>query len=174
MPVNHVEIYFSAELPNPDLISLTASATPGLAALQCYEDDDDYLHVKLEPQDLPQSINAVAQENPLDFFELQQNDAPLDLLREQMKDANIREVITWISQRKNTDSLYSNWELKKNHKQLPRLELVKGVLHRKFFGNTVKTSYTGKTSCDNMSSQNIYAKNFYMVSMIVNSVGILE
>ena len=50
-----------------------------------------------------------------------------------MKDPNISEVITWISQRKNPDTLHSNWELKKYHKQLPRLELVKGIFYRKFF-----------------------------------------
>ena len=70
MPVKHVEFDFSAESPNPDLTALTPSTTSGLAALQCYEDEDDYLEVELEPQDLPQSINALAQENPLDFFEL--------------------------------------------------------------------------------------------------------
>ena len=55
-----------------------------------------------------------------------------------MKDPNIREAITWISQRKNPDTLYSNWELKKYQKQLPRLELVKGILYRKFFDKTGK------------------------------------
>ena len=94
MPVNHVEIDFLAESPNPDLTALTASTTSGLAALQCYEDDDDYLDVKLEPQGLPQSINALAQENTHAFFELLQNDAPLDLLSKQMKAANILKVIT--------------------------------------------------------------------------------
>ena len=103
MPVKHVEIDFSAESPNPDLTALTPSTASGLAALQCYE--DDYLEVELEPQDLPQSINALAQDNSLDFFELQDRDTPLDLLREQMKDPNIREAITWISQRKTPDTL---------------------------------------------------------------------
>ena len=37
-----------------------------------------------------------------------------------------------------SDTLYSNWELKKYHKQLPRLELVKGILYRKLFDNTGK------------------------------------
>ena len=60
MPVKHVEIDLSAESPNPDLTALTASTTSGLAALQCYEDEDDCLDVELEPQELPQSINALA------------------------------------------------------------------------------------------------------------------
>ena len=124
--------------------------------------------MELEPQDLPQSINALAQDNPLDFFQLQDRGTPLDLLREQMKDPNIREAITWISQRKNPDTLYSNWELKKYHKQLPRLELVKGILYRKFFDNT------GKNFVRQYVVPKRLREEFYIVFIIVNSEDILE
>ena len=128
MPVKHVENDFSAESSNPDLTALTASTSSSLAALQCYE--DDCLDVELEPQELPQSINALAQENFLDFFELQDRDTPLDLL--------------------------------------PRLERVKGILYHKFFENMGKNLVRQYVVPEHLREQ------LYIVSIIVNSEGILE
>ena len=84
-----------------------------LTALQCYleEPDSDMIEVFEPSFDIP--LNSLTEANPLDEFDLSNNNQSLNLFEEQQKDGNIRTVINWIKRKVKTVTTYSNTELQK-------------------------------------------------------------
>ena len=77
--------------------------------------------------------------NPLDELDITDKKSSLNLREEQQKDDNIRLVHQWMETHPRELSPYLKSELRTCLKYFIRLEVVNGVLYRKFFDDTRKS-----------------------------------
>ena len=137
-PATKLQLKLETRIQLKDVAVEFRPKIPGnsLTALQCYleEPDSDMIEVFEPSFDFP--LNSLAEANPLDEFDLSNNNQSLNLFEEQQKDGNIRTVINWIKRKVKPVTTYSNTELQKYNIQLNRLELYNNVLYHKFFDNT--------------------------------------
>ena len=90
-------------------------------------------------------INSFGTTNLLDEINLESKLTPVNIARDQTKDVDIQKAIAKIKNKTGPDTTYSSYDCQKYHKQLNRLVIDDGILHRKFFDQTGR-KFT-KTSC---------------------------
>ena len=86
-------------------------------------------------------LNVLAEENPLDKFDLSTKRGQLDMIAEQRKDRHLRQVKTWIEDKRIPDLKYAPSHLKKYHRQLPRLVIRDSLIKRKYYDDTGRVSH---------------------------------
>ena len=129
LPVKNVEIECSVKTPD-NSISL----------IQQTSDSSEYAYDELILSYIP-TINTLRIQNPLDELDVTENNQPLNVSEEQLKDDDIRTVISWIEGHAQPNPIYLSITQKKYLKQLPRLHVTNGILYRKFFDQTGKASH---------------------------------
>ena len=96
----------------------------------------DFCAIRSAPE-----FNSIQQDNPMHYFEVKSsNTQNLDIQEEQRKNPLIRKVFDWVEEGCTDDLTYASFKLKKYHKHLDRLQLRKGILFRKLFGDVGKVS----------------------------------
>ena len=102
-------------------------------------------------------INSIQQNDPLNYFETSKTNATaLNIQEERKKDPVIRKVMVWIEIGCTDDLTHASFELKKYHKHLLRLQILKGILVRQFFDDIGKISHSQVCVAKHLRKEVIY------------------
>ena len=178
-PVKEIETDTEAQNPDVELNVLLDAEIPhdeiNVDVLDALKKLGYYKHYKKRQSNLPitetqglfklkrkQEINSIDYPNPLDQVpDLTDSLISLNSADEQLKDTDIRTVISWIQHNNQQPDLkYASTNLNKYHKHLNRLILEGNVLYRNFCDDT------GKYFINNSAYLSICGKRLFIGSII--------